>query len=259
MRAGDRQRKWPAVLLAGVLVLVLAAGAGKANFWKQDLRVRRIETRGQRIVSASDILSLAGIRAGQRLFALDLTAVRNRIQQNPFIRSVAINREVPDRIVITVSERQPIAAVAADRLVYLDPEGVVLPALHPETTLDLPVLTGSLSGEGWTPGKKIATEPVTGILALLSTAKAVSEELYRRISEVHAEAGRDLLVYMEDGGVPVVFGRDQLGEQCMKLEAFWEQFVALRGGTDLEYVDLRFDGQVVARWRHGQDAAQQGM
>jgi cell division protein FtsQ len=248
--------RWPAALLLIVLVVILAGGAIKANRWKGDLRIAVVETRGEHILSKDEILALADIRIGGRLFGLDLPAVGKRIEQNRFVSSGAVNREVPDRIVITVAERQPVAAIAGQKLFYIDRSGVLLPPVRAEEALDLPLLTGTVLPADGGPGSRIASGPIAESVQLLAAADSVSDALYRRISEVHLEEGHDLLVYLSDAGVPVIFGHGNAYGQCVKLEAFWEQFVASRGVDDLEYVDLRFDGQVVARWRHGQDLAQ---
>ena len=254
---GQAHRRWVPVAILLVLTALMVAGIVKANIWKQGLRVSQVEARGGRIVPDADILALAGVQKDQKLFDIDLAAVRRRVEQNPFIKSAAVNREVPDRIVITVAEREPIVAMAGERLTYLDAEGVVLPSVRSNQVLDLPILTGDYPGQDAGSGSRIASEPVIDALTLLATARAVSDELYRGISEVHIGPGRDPVVYMGEGGVPVLFGPGNAYGQCVKLETFWKQFAVPRGTAELEYIDLRFDDQVVVRWRHAPELAQQ--
>ena len=239
--------------LAGILVMVLlvitavGAGVGGAG-WKRDLRVGAIRTEGNRIVTAADILGSAGIHKGEKLLGLDLQAARARVLANHFIKDASVTREVPDRILISITERSPVAAIVAEKMLYLDDEGYVLPAARSEHIFDLPILTGTLPAGECTPGKQVKAENVRDALALLATARRMSDDLYRRISEVHVEGEKDIVFYTSEFGVPVIFGRGDCGDKLAKFEAFWQEFASRRGPQNLHSVDLRFTDQVVARW-----------
>jgi len=53
-------------------------------------------------------------------------------------------------------------------------------------------------------------------------------------------------------GVPMIFGRGEIAMMLVRLEAFWNDVVHERGSDNLQYVDLRFDDQVVVRWNKKQ-------
>ena len=48
--------------------------------------------------------------------------------------------------------------------------------------------------------------------------------------------------------MPVLFGQGNVPEKLVKFDSFWKDYVARDGVQDLQYVDLRFEDQVVARW-----------
>jgi cell division septal protein FtsQ len=96
------------------------------------------------------------------------------------------------------------------------------------------------------PGKKLADSSAREALAVLAIARQGSEECYRRISEVHVSDDHDLLLYTNEGGVPVFFGRGETAMKLAKFDTFWEEMG--RSAGDLQYVDLRFQNQVIARW-----------
>ena len=232
-----------------VLLVLAAIGAGiGGTIWKRDLRVGAIRTEGNKIVPAAEILGSAGIRKGEKLLGLDLQAARTRVLANHFIKDASITREVPDRILISITERTPVAAVVGERMLYLDEDGYVLPPARSEHIFDLPVLTGTLPAGDCVPGKQVKAENILDALALLATARRMSDDLYRRISEVHVDGGNDIVFYTSEFGVPVIFGRGAYGDKLAKFEAFWQEFASRRGPQNLHYVDLRFTDQVVARW-----------
>lgn len=252
----ERGHIFGGALLLGVLVLATAVAAVWANMWKSDLRVADVRVGGNTILTDKEILALADITPGQRLYGVDLRAAQDRVMHNAFVKSVAVNREAPNRISIRIKERLPIAAVVLDRIEYLDDEGVVLPPVRSGNVFDLPVLTGTFQSTDFIPGKQIARTDVAEALEILSVARQLSDELYRRISEVHTEPGKDIILYTAESGVPIVFGHGGPTAKLVKFEGFWNDIVRHYGAAELNYVDLRFEDQVVVRWNHNVDGSQ---
>jgi len=255
--SGEARKDSHRSLGSSVLLVFLLIAAGVAvvwaNLWKADLRIASVSVSGNTIVSDSTILSLAGITRNEKLYGIDLLAAQKRILQNAFVKSASVNREAPNRIAISVEERVPLAAVILDRIEYLDADGVVLPPVRSAGIFDLPVLTGMLPQSQFVPGTKIPGNDVNEALDILETARRVSDALYRRISEVHVEPGKDIVLYTAEYGVPVILGHGGVAEKLVKLDGFWKQIVLHQGADRLEYVDLRFEDQVVVRWSHGAD------
>jgi cell division protein FtsQ len=250
---GGQRRSWGGPLLLFGLILVLLAAAIWANMWKADLRIADVQVRGNLILEPREILGLAKIDKNQRLYDVDLLAAQQRVMKNAFVKSVAVNREAPNRIAITVKERVPIAAVVLDRMEYLDADGVVLPSARSENIFDLPVLTGSFQSAEFAPGKRMERPEVLDALEILAAAQLIGDDLYRRISEVHVDAGRDLILYTAEAGVPVVLTRSDLMIQLVKFDGFWKEIMLHHGAAELAYVDLRFEDQVVVRWNQVKD------
>lgn len=236
-------------ILMALLVLAAIGAAFGANMWKRDLSVTKIRTRGNVIVQREEILKLAAIETNARVFDVDLDAVQRRVAKNPFVRAVAVTRDVPDGIIIEVDERKPVAALALDRLLLIDGEGVVLPPVRSDAVFDLPVINGVVSAAGCVPGKTVRSAAVRDALLLLDLAGRIGEESQQRISEVHLRSDGTMLVYTAEYGVPVIIGRDDLAEKLVIFDGFWREIVNHRGAQDLQYVDLRFDDRVVARWK----------
>jgi len=239
------------MLLMGGLILAVVVVALVANLWKRDLPVRFVRPEGNHIVASSEILRLAAVPKDAKLFDVDLYAVQKRVRQNPFIRTASVNRQGPEGISIAVIERMPVAALVADQMLYVDEEGIVLPAVRSDRMFDLPVLTGAIPDAECAPGRRLTKESVLEALQLLILARRISEDLYRRISEVHVGEDGDLMVHTAESGVPVMVGRGDLPVKLVKLDGFWRGFVDRRGAQELQYVDLRFEDQVVARWNNG--------
>jgi cell division protein FtsQ len=237
------------LVLLAALAVCLAGSAVWANLWKADMRVHEVLVRGNGIIPEREILDLAAVPKGQKLFEVDLFAVRARVQKNAFIRQVSVNRDLPDRITIDVDERVPVAAVAVGRPLYLDADGFLLPHRRSELIFDIPVLTGDVGGQDMVPGRRLASPVIREALALLSMAQRYDDALYRRISEIHIDDAGDMTLYTAEAGVRVLFGHGETPAKLAKFDAFWQTYVKHQGAAALEYIDLRFEDQVVVRWR----------
>ena len=247
-RGGAKRARKIGIILMALLVLGFVAVALKANAWKYELPISGVRVEGNAIVGTPEILRLAAIPKGEKLFTVDLGAVRERIKKNPYLRLVSVNRQGPEGISIGVVERQPVAILVADPLLYLDEEGTVLPPARSENLFDLPVITGAFPASDCVPGKRVTTEGLHDAIRLLVSSREIGDELFRRISEVQVLEGGELMLHTAEGGVPVLVGRDQFGAKLVKFDGFWREIVDRRGPQRLQQVDLRFEDQVVVRW-----------
>ena len=91
--------------------------------------IRQIDIIGSSFICDEAILSHAQLETGQNMLAFSASTVREQINQLPYVQDVDVVREFPDRIVITVEERIPIANIrVAHSATYLliDDAGMVL-------------------------------------------------------------------------------------------------------------------------------------
>lgn len=249
-RSEKKQGNAGTVLMLVLIVAVVVVALG-ANSWKRDLPVSNVRAEGNTIVPSAEILRLAAIPKDTKLFSVDIAEVQKRVRQNPFIRAASVNRQGPEGISIVVEERTPVAILVMNQMLYIDEEGVVLPLLKSERLFDLPVLTGSLPEAECVPGRRVTKASILEALHLLSISRVISDELFRRISEVQVNESGDLVIYTAEAGVPVLMGHGDLPTRLLKFDSFWRQIVERRGPQQLQQVDLRFEDQVVARWNAG--------
>jgi len=241
-------RPWfGAALLGAVLVFTLGAAIG-AHRWKSDLAVVQVRPEGNRLMTDEQVVALAAIPKQARLFDIDLQAVRRRLLTSPFIERVTVRRNVPDAVTLEIEERVPVAALSTDRMLFVDADGTVLPSVRIAEAGDLPLITGEVPAAECVPGKRIASPGVRDALVALDMARTISDECYRRISDVAVGTGEHLILHTAEFGVPVILRRDDLASQMATFDAFWRTIVDPRGAADLQYVDLRFEDNVVVRW-----------
>jgi cell division protein FtsQ len=218
-------------LIALAALLVLAAGS---PFWAPLLmrrmaffHVKRIEILGAHYVPASDILARLHVDTLSSVW--DPTAVlESRVAGHPEIASVQVRRKLPGTLVVTVTERAPVALVPASGgfRVY-DERGVALPIDPSRVTVDAPVL--------------MQRNP--RLLHLLGEMRLRMPALYTRVSSVRA-IGADEVVF-DLTTHPVRAMQDVSLERLAEIAPV-EADLNRKGLTASE-LDLRYRDQVIAR------------
>lgn len=125
--------------MAGVSLLLLIAYRAVTSHPYFALRSVGIE--GSQRLSVSDVVALTGVSLGQNVLALNIDEMEARLSANPWVKGVAIRRELPDGLRIMLRERQAAFWVRQDKtLYYAGPEGAPIEELAAERFASLPVL-----------------------------------------------------------------------------------------------------------------------
>jgi cell division protein FtsQ len=125
--ARARQRRLraavPWAVAAGV---VLVAGALLWTVYGTSvLGVRAVRVEGAELLTPLQVEQAAGVTMRAPLARADLGAIRRRVEALPPVRRAVVSRGWPSTVVITVTERTPVAAVPAGKtFTLIDDQGV---------------------------------------------------------------------------------------------------------------------------------------
>ncbi|MFN8007688.1 MAG: FtsQ-type POTRA domain-containing protein [Terriglobia bacterium] len=213
---------------------------------KFDLAIREIH--GLKNVPESQLLTKLRLIEDQNknLLMLDLDEVRRSLEVIPWIRSAVVRRVFPDKLIVEVTERTPIAFARVDHATFLvDDEGILLEGdSESPREFDFPViigLEGSLEPEVLERNHKRVALYQNLIHALDGSGAALSKDL----SEVHLQDPGSLAVLLNDDPVLVVLGADQLERKFRRYLAMSRQIKEKCPQVDT--VDLRFQDQVIIK------------
>ena len=128
VRSGKAREQRNRHLLTWGCVLFLLAGAGGGVYYGAREGLRRFvwenpEYRLKEITVTDDggsmpreqIVEAAGIHEGVNIFTVNISKMRDALLQVPQIETAEVQRVLPDKILIAVTERQPVAWVATKR------------------------------------------------------------------------------------------------------------------------------------------------
>lgn len=233
-------------------ILMQIVFIGLALEWREDLRIQRVVIEGWHVVPPEEILSLAGVKSKSSMYELNIFEIQQNILKQPYAKDVIVNRQYPDALKIQVVERKPIASLNIGDLQYIDAESVLLPQIRSNVSFDFPIISGVSGIEKSKAGKALSNDEVYKAIEILQTAISIDSTLYNMISEVNLNNGGDIILYSNDVGAPIIVGRGGYLKKLLTLETFWRTFVKTSNPEKLQYVDLRFDEQVVVKWIYQQ-------
>ena len=182
-----RKGKTMLVVIGRVAALALVCGVvvfGAYRLWawletSPRFSVRSIEIRGNIRADQEEIRRLSRLREGMRMLEIKPAQVEKAILANCWIRQARISRRFPDKVVVTVTERTPIALVNVGRIYYIDDEGVELP-LFPGTYSDMPLISGISDSID----KRIPRATARRIVSLISAANNIDKSLMKLVSQI---------------------------------------------------------------------------
>jgi cell division protein FtsQ len=145
--------------------------------------IKEVSVRGLKELTEKDILTQAAITPRQNLLSVNIESLGKRISANPWVKNIYVGRELPNRLVLEVRERNPVAMVKQASDFYLmDNEGFVFKKLGKGDEVDLPILTG-IDGK-----EKEKSKLLLSSLNLLKTMSASNRYNYLgAISEVNVD------------------------------------------------------------------------
>ncbi|HXG41771.1 MAG TPA: FtsQ-type POTRA domain-containing protein [Dehalococcoidia bacterium] len=233
-----RRRRWRRLLLGLALVTTLAAALGL--YLSPLLRVQAVEVRGTQVLRAEDVAALADLE-GKSMLRLPLKEAERRISRLDMVKAVQVRPEFPQRVVITVQERQPWGYWQRGGENYVvDDEGVVLRGVSPSQ--DVPTIIDATGGGPLKPGERVSASAI-------SLAVRLRQELPQSLG-IRADGFRftaqDGLVVSTDAGYQVVLGDGNgLDYKLRVWQAVQRQFgpQALKGRV----LDLRFGDRPALR------------
>lgn len=127
-----------AAVLCGAFIYVYSVPLSAPYF-----AIRETSVRGLKELTEKDILALADVKPAQNILAVNKKALAKKIAANPWVKDIYVGRELPDRLVLELREREPLTMLKVKSGFYLvDTEGNVFKKVNENDEADLPVITG---------------------------------------------------------------------------------------------------------------------
>jgi len=257
-RKGERKRNWrlgravaPLVLLlafagAAAAAFRFAPGVGTAALNHPYFAVNQIVLSGAQALDRDSVLGAAELWVGMSIWEVDPATAEERIEALAWVQNAQVRREFPNRVRISIAEREPVAIAVVEGLQYVDRSGRVLGPVRAGAHVDLPFITGLKGPHLQGPGVPMLRR------ALRFIRLCEKRRCGGGVSEVHLHPVHGLVLIPREAAVPVIVGWGRWNGKIDRLErvlAAWEGSEEKIGSID---VTLR--REIVVRLRDGTEA-----
>ena len=241
------QRSNPLLLAMAVAITLLTAEILYIPLASPRFAVRQVEIRGDEAV-ARQVAASIHLPANTSMVRAPLGLVKRQAESCAAVREARVSRALPDRLVVTIERREPVAVVRrADATFLIDPDGAPF-MVRDEWGWGLPELSGPRLLAGDLNSKAAASE----MRDLLAVLRALGPDPRLRVTRL--QLGRDGGVELTlDSGAMVELGAaKELGAKARLLVAAIEQL----GIERIKRLDLSVPRSAYWEPRSGRPAAQ---
>jgi cell division protein FtsQ len=194
-----RQRRSRAgILFWKVSSVVVALGLAGASAWmvgqkfffkNPEYSLHHLITHLDGVLTREELVALTGLTEGRNIFGIDLEQANQKLAALPEVRSVTVERILPDTIEVGIEGRKPVFLLAdageegesfvPGKTFLCDRDGVVIrPAILDDSYLHLPVVKGIALGEA-VPGRRLGSSSLETALRLRQALSELPEENFR--------------------------------------------------------------------------------
>jgi cell division septal protein FtsQ len=237
------------VRLIKTLIFYLAIGFLGWNFFtfifsSNFCNIEEVIIKGNDCLSEDEIFYKSGIRLGENIFKLDLKKSIDSLIQEPQIKEVGIKRVIPNKIIISLTERKAVVIVRIGEEYFSSTkEGIVLTKIdRPEEEFDLPLILGLEINEIKI-GEIIGKPEFRTALESINSAEVILPKRFCRVEILSPDdfmiCNKDNTLKIRANGPEVIINEENLlREALVKIK---------REKLLVEYIDIRFKDSLVIK------------
>ena len=183
----------------------------------------------------------------QSILAIDLDRVRTLVEAEPWVKTAIVRRKLPDKLVIHLTEREPVAVAAIDNELYVvDEEGVLLDSYGATyQSIDRPIIKG-LSNVARENSQRENAERLRLYLDVIGDLASAEEDYTQGLSEVDVRDPERVAVFPVDEPVTVYLGNKNFLRNFETYLSQKEIYYKLKQEHGpIEYIDVSYENKVI--------------
>jgi cell division protein FtsQ len=197
--------------------------------------LQQIAFEGNKHLSDDELITLSGLSTHESLFRISNEKISQRLLLSPWITAVALRKQFPDTLSVTIKEAEPFALLDVNEHLFLiDDRGKLLEELKDDSIPFLPVIKGDPFQEK------------EGLLEALNLIKFMNVKgifIERDHVEIVAHKPHEITLTVE--GMPIRVGAGGYEEKLERLIRLEEDIKKM--GVPIEYIDLRFENRAIVK------------
>lgn len=243
------RKRIPRQLIALLILVLTIAGSAyvlSLPIWK----IREVVVNGAAMLSADEIKALAGVPLSENLFFTSFSRAKSNLSKIPAIKDFKLYRIPPATVLISITEREPVAAIVfPERSVIIDEDGYVLNrnpnlSLNISNMADLPVISGMNEKE------------VLGSLRIDEEAARIVDDIIVKFSrfldarkmQLELEDLENVSFLLDDLLRVKIGGTQEIKRKMSIFETLFSEVVADKW-HEVEYIDVRFPDNPAIKYK----------
>lgn len=200
---------------------------------------------GTKRIPIEQIRKTIGIKQKEKIYKLDIVAIKEAIKKNALVKDVVVRRQLPDRLIINLTERAPFAIIKeSDNKYYeMDIDAVVISKLDSLEGATIPIIEGVKEPkQTFTPGQQLDSTRVNKAISILKTVFVSDIVKYFNIVRINVGNIRQVVLFT-DKNIEIQLGNDDIEKKLNKLVILLNE--RRQDIKDSSYIDLRFGGVII--------------
>ncbi|MBO5478510.1 MAG: FtsQ-type POTRA domain-containing protein [Clostridia bacterium] len=193
--------------------------------------VSEINVIGNSSISEETIISLSEIKIGDNIYKTSKEKIKQKIKQNAYVESVQIKRIIPNKIELTIKERNATYMLEyANSFVYINNQGYILEIST--DPLDVPIIMGyTTNEEELQAGKRLNTEDLNRLETVLKIIESTQVNgIIAKINRIDILNKQDYILHMDEEKKIVHLGdASNLSSRMLYLKAVLDDTHGLEG------------------------------
>jgi len=203
--------------------------------------ITHVGVQGNSQIAAKELVRYLQIQPHTNIFQLGLNDLQTRLEAIPWIKSVKVFRNFPDKISIDLTERTPFALVKLDKLHFVAGDGVLLGALTSGNSITLPIITGSFVEQLDLNGENLKFRQA---LSALQELMNNSLPIFKNIRKIQIQSLENATLINSDPSWPEVrVSLVNYNENVQRLQRVYPRLHL----NELAAIDLRFERRVIVK------------
>jgi cell division protein FtsQ len=209
-------------------------------------KLEDVSFKGIKRVSQAQLLQKGGLENGVNLLALNLSEVKKNMESTPWVKSVYLHRELPNKLQVVVTEQHPIFLVPVQQdLYYLNEEGLLFKKSEEKEGSSIPLLTG-LEKRDWTPTGHLNPSIHQELINLQRGLSQGRDPFYpNKLSEIHYDPDCGFSLFTLERGIRITLGKEEIPTRIKRLEKVWAELEKRPNQSQLKGISLQFGQRII--------------
>lgn len=193
-----KQKRIKRIIKWTTLLIIIIAGV-IFSLVSPIFNISTVEVINNNTVQTEEIISLSGLKIGQNIFRYNKSKVIKNIKENAYIQSVKIKRKIPNKIEITIQERNRDYNIQfLNQFAYINKQGYILEIS--EQKLELPTIKGIATGEEQIKaGSRLNSEDLEKLETVIQIINVCEDYgISQKITDIDISDKTNYTIYIEE-------------------------------------------------------------